>query len=295
MYAYDGDNLIEETGSTGTATARYAVGLNIDEPLAILQGTTTDYYQADGLGSITSLSNSSAEAETYSYDSFGNLTASSGSVINRFRYTAREFDSETGLYYYRASYYDPVTGRFLNQDPIAFVGGINLYRYVRNNSPTLRDPSGKLAIGAVIGAISGGIYGAIGAKLQCGSNRDIVIAAVVGAALGGLVGAADVTDGALELAIIGGSIGLAADVSGQVTGDLSSGTSGFNIGSALGALVGGGISAAIGGELGALALAEKLPELPVTAGAASIGGGIAAVSSAAGGMAANPSACNCQK
>ena len=50
VYAYDGDNLIEETGSTGTATARYTMGLNIDEPLAILQGTTTDYYQADGAG-----------------------------------------------------------------------------------------------------------------------------------------------------------------------------------------------------------------------------------------------------
>jgi hypothetical protein len=50
IYAYDNDNLVEETSSAGTATARYAMGLNIDEPLVILQGTTTDYYQADGLG-----------------------------------------------------------------------------------------------------------------------------------------------------------------------------------------------------------------------------------------------------
>jgi len=40
VYAYDGDNLIEEASSTGTAAARYAMGLYIDEPLAILQGAT---------------------------------------------------------------------------------------------------------------------------------------------------------------------------------------------------------------------------------------------------------------
>jgi hypothetical protein len=58
---------------------------------------------ANGLGSVTSLSTSGgAIANTYTYDSFGNLTASSGSLTNPFRYTAREFDSETSLYYYRA-------------------------------------------------------------------------------------------------------------------------------------------------------------------------------------------------
>ena len=134
VYAYDGDNLIEETNSSGGATARYQFGLNIDEPLAVLQGSTTSYYQADGLGSITSLSNSSgANAQTYTYDSFGNMTASSGSLVNRFLYTGREFDSETSLYYYRARYYDPQAGRFLNEDPIGFEGGENFYAYVQND------------------------------------------------------------------------------------------------------------------------------------------------------------------
>jgi hypothetical protein len=54
IYAYDGDNLIEETNSSGTAVARYSQGLNIDEPLAMLRSGTTSYYQADGLGSLTS-------------------------------------------------------------------------------------------------------------------------------------------------------------------------------------------------------------------------------------------------
>ena len=57
IYTYDGDNLIEETNSSGTALACYFLGLNIDEPLAMLRGGTTSYYQADGLGSLTSLSN----------------------------------------------------------------------------------------------------------------------------------------------------------------------------------------------------------------------------------------------
>ena len=56
IYAYDGDNLIEETNSSGTVVARYSQGLNIDEPSAMLRNSTTSYYQADGLSSITSLS-----------------------------------------------------------------------------------------------------------------------------------------------------------------------------------------------------------------------------------------------
>jgi len=56
---------------------------------------------------------SGALAQTYTYDSFGNLTASSGAVTNNLRYTGREFDSETGLYFYRARYYVPNPGRFL--------------------------------------------------------------------------------------------------------------------------------------------------------------------------------------
>ena len=58
-----------------------------------------DFYEQDGLGSITSLTGSSGSlAQTYTYDSFGNQTASSGSLTNFFRYTGREFDTETGLY-----------------------------------------------------------------------------------------------------------------------------------------------------------------------------------------------------
>ncbi len=143
VYAYDGDNLAEEANASGGVVARYSQGLNIDEPLAMLRSATTSYYEADGLGSLTSLSdNSGSLAATYTYDSFGNLLASSGSIVNNFRYTGREFDPETSLYYYRTRYYDPGTGRFVNEDPLSLSTGLNFYRYVDNNPPLFNDPFG---------------------------------------------------------------------------------------------------------------------------------------------------------
>ena len=112
----------------------------------MLRSSTTSYYQADGLGSITSLSSGAgALAQTYGYDSFGKQTSSSGSLTNPFQYTARESDTETGLYYYRARYYEPGTGRFTSEDPIRFSAGLNFYTYVRNRSASYVDPSGLLA------------------------------------------------------------------------------------------------------------------------------------------------------
>ena len=70
-------------------------------------------------------SSAAALANTYAYDSFGNTTASTGTLGNYFQYTGREFDTETNIYYYRARYFDPSVGRFLSEDPIRFLGGIN--------------------------------------------------------------------------------------------------------------------------------------------------------------------------
>jgi RHS repeat-associated protein len=143
IYAYDGDDLTEETSATGAIVARYTQGPHIDEPLAMLRSATTSYYQADGLGSITSLTNSSgAVASNYTYDSFGSIIATSGSLTNSLRYTGREFDTETNVYYYRARYYDAAAGRFLTEDRTQFFGGINFYRYVTNSPTNLFDPFG---------------------------------------------------------------------------------------------------------------------------------------------------------
>jgi RHS repeat-associated protein len=143
VYLYDRKNLIEEIDQSGNVLARYTQGKRLDEPLAELRQGTTSYYEQDGLGSVTSLSNSAgAVAETYAYDSYGKVTASTGTLVNPFQYTGREFDSETGVYYYRARYFDPSTGRFLSQDPIRYGGGVNFYAYTRNNPVVRIDPFG---------------------------------------------------------------------------------------------------------------------------------------------------------
>ena len=144
VYAYDGDNLIEEANATGGVVARYEQTQNIDEPMAMLRSSTTSYYHADGLGSVTSLSNGAGSiANTYTYDSFGKLTASTGSLVNPFQYTGRESDSETGLYYYRARYYDSTLGSFISEDPIGFDSGdVGLYAYVNGDPLNYTDPVG---------------------------------------------------------------------------------------------------------------------------------------------------------
>jgi len=145
-YVYDGPNIIAELNASGGVVASYTQGTGIDEPLAMRRGGYIGYYHADGLGSVTSLTNTNTQTvATYVYDSFGNTTATEG-IFNPYRYTGREQDPETGLYYYRARYYDPSIGRFLSEDPIRFWGGIDFYKYVDNNPPNATDPSGKAVI-----------------------------------------------------------------------------------------------------------------------------------------------------
>jgi RHS repeat-associated protein len=66
-----------------------------------------------------------------------------GNINQPYTYTSREYDAETGMYFYRARYYDPKAGRFVTKDPIGFVGGdVNLYGYVLNNPVRGVDPLG---------------------------------------------------------------------------------------------------------------------------------------------------------
>src|SRR5437899_2292022 len=149
VFAYDGDNLVEETNASGAVVARYEGTQNIDEPLAMLRSGATSYYHADGLGSITSLSNAAGSlVQTYTFDSFGKQTGSSGSLVNPFQYTAREFDSETNLYYFRARYVDPSTGRFLSEDPLGFGADWgSFYRYAYGSPTNFVDPLGMTGQG----------------------------------------------------------------------------------------------------------------------------------------------------
>jgi RHS repeat-associated protein len=146
-YLYDGSNSIAELDANGSFVSRYTQGEEVDEPLAEFKGGTSAFYEQDGLSSVTTLSGpAGAVVNSYSYDAFGNLTASTSLLTNPFHYTGRDFDSETGLRYYRARYYDSKFGRFVSEDPIAYDGGINFYSYVGNNPQNFIDPSGKYPI-----------------------------------------------------------------------------------------------------------------------------------------------------
>jgi len=143
-YVYDGPNIVTEYDGTWNVTARYIHTLAIDDPLTVTQGTNTFYYHKDGLGSVVNLTDGAGNVmKGYTYKSFGEIYAETGALVQPFTFTGREYDPESGLYYYRGRYYDPRVGRFLTKDPIELAeGDVNLYRYVINNPINLIDPYG---------------------------------------------------------------------------------------------------------------------------------------------------------
>jgi RHS repeat-associated protein len=146
-YLYDGEdpdaNVIEEVDNADNVLARFTQSPGVDRPLAEFTAGATSYYEQDGLGSVTSLSNGAgALAKTYTFDSYGNLAASTGTIANPFQFTGREIDPETQLYFYRSRYYDNSAGRFIAEDPTGFDAGNDFYTYVKNNPAIWTDPLG---------------------------------------------------------------------------------------------------------------------------------------------------------
>jgi RHS repeat-associated protein len=140
-YIYDGlDVVMDDDSITGVTIYQNAPG--IDNKLKMKNSGDNQYFLTDHLGSTVALADSSGNlTDSISYDSFGNTTKKS--FATRYRFTGREFDEITGLYYYRARWYDAKIGRFISEDPIGFRGGdINLYGYVKNNPINFKDPSG---------------------------------------------------------------------------------------------------------------------------------------------------------
>jgi RHS repeat-associated protein len=144
FYTYDGFNILRE--ARGATALRYIHGPDVDEPLAVEDGTALLCVHQDALGSMVGMTNSAGAVElARQYDVWGNLE--SGASDPGFAFTGREWDPETGLYYYRSRYYDPELGRFISEDLIRFDGGENFYAYVRDSPPNSADPSGLCGLG----------------------------------------------------------------------------------------------------------------------------------------------------
>lgn len=153
-YLTDGSNpLVEQTGSGATSATVATSGL--DEYLTRTENGATQVYLTDALGSVVGLANADGTVATsYTYDPYGQPTASGADSTNPYTFTGRESDG-TGLLYYRNRYYDPESGRFISQDPIGYAGGTNLYQYALSSPTTYTDPTGNspMLAGCVIGGL----------------------------------------------------------------------------------------------------------------------------------------------
>jgi RHS repeat-associated protein len=127
---YDGGgsdaNTYADFNGSGNLLTRYLYAPAVDAILArTSSGGTSAWYLPDKLGTIRDIADTSgAVIDHVVYGSFGAVTIETNSANgDRNKFTGREYDSTTGLYYYRARYYDPVTARFISEDPIRFRGG----------------------------------------------------------------------------------------------------------------------------------------------------------------------------
>ena len=147
-YVYDNEDIIAILDGDNALTAAFTHGPGIDEPLIMTRPDGADYfYHADGLGSIVALTDDKGEtAQTIKYQSYGKpvtVLYDQAAAGNPYYFTARELDAETGLYYYRARYYDWLRGAFTQEDPIgAAIPAQNRFLYAGGNPIVNRDAYG---------------------------------------------------------------------------------------------------------------------------------------------------------
>ena len=140
--------VVEEL-TNGAASRTYTYGLQrISEYQPISNVWTPSYYGYDGGGNVRNLTNSAgAITDTYEYDAYGNEFTVSGTTPNEMMYRGEQYDSDLGLYYLRARYYNPATGRFMSRDPLDGLPWdpttLHKYLYVGSNPVNNVDPRGK--------------------------------------------------------------------------------------------------------------------------------------------------------
>ncbi len=149
VYFYEGDHVAFESDETGKVTAVNHYGKSqYARTIYDEDADSTFYYQFNAYGDVTALIGTDGSTiAKYEYDAFGNLTTQPDvKVNNSITYRGYEYDSETGLYYLNARYYDSETARFLTEDtyrgekndPLS----LNLYTYCKNNPLKYVDPTG---------------------------------------------------------------------------------------------------------------------------------------------------------
>jgi RHS repeat-associated protein len=151
-YYYCGDQAIEERDANNAVLATYIFGISVDDVLQMQRSGNTYYYHKNHLGSVVALTDGSGNlVERYEYDPYGlpsffdtNDNALSQSAIgNSILFTGRDYDAETGLYYYRARTMHPSLGRFMQHDPLKYINSMNLFSYCIGNPLKYTDSYGN--------------------------------------------------------------------------------------------------------------------------------------------------------
>lgn len=142
-YIYSGTHMLEErNGATDALTRRY-VFAGAEEPvLQMTSAGVVTYIHHDHHGSVIAQSNATTGAvgNKYKYGPFGESAATlTGTTIG---YTGQRYDTELGLYHYKARYFHKELGRFLQPDPVGYSAGMNLYAYCSNDGLNHTDPDG---------------------------------------------------------------------------------------------------------------------------------------------------------
>ena len=137
-FVYHNGELLQEEGREEQGTS-YHLGAGME---AFRRGQELSYYHRDEQLSTTFITGGHGDVlNSYQYDAFGVPLETTEQLNNRIRYTGQQYDELTEQYYLRARYYNPVAGRFMQED--VYQGdGLNLYAYCGNNPVVYDDPSG---------------------------------------------------------------------------------------------------------------------------------------------------------